>query len=117
MKRRTFLQAGAMGVAGLGRWGTRSEAAGLEASGGTFSTYLSRLSGNGLIEKDGDTIRVCDDLFIALGSAVNCGTKAPRARVELDGNRHRNASCAGHDEGQRSLRMIRTRSSGVLNMG
>ena len=42
----------------LGRQGTRSEAAGLEAAGGTFSTDLSRLSGNGLIEKDGDTIRV-----------------------------------------------------------
>jgi hypothetical protein len=52
---------------------TRAElaaAAGLEASGGTFSTYLSRLSGNGLIDKDGDTVKASDDLFLTLGDVA-----------------------------------------------
>ncbi len=35
----------------------------LEVSGGTFLTYLSRLSGNGLITRDCDQIRASDDLF------------------------------------------------------
>jgi DNA-binding IclR family transcriptional regulator len=47
-----------------------AKAAGLEASGGTFSTYLSRLSGNGLIDKDGDTVKASDDLFLRLGDAA-----------------------------------------------
>ncbi len=41
-----------------------AEACGLTANAGTFSTYLSRLSGNGLITKDADHIRATDDLFL-----------------------------------------------------
>lgn len=40
---------------------------GLEPSGGTFSTYLSRLSGNGLIERNGDSVKASDDLFLDIG--------------------------------------------------
>lgn len=36
---------------------------GMTASGGTFQTYLSRLSGNGLIERTRDGIRAADALF------------------------------------------------------
>lgn len=46
-----------------------AEACGLTATAGTFSTYLSRLSGNGLVEKDGDQIRASDDLFVSLDAA------------------------------------------------
>jgi hypothetical protein len=42
-----------------------ADACGIEASGGTFSTYLSRLSGNGLVERSGDYIKASDDLFLA----------------------------------------------------
>lgn len=38
--------------------------AGMTASGGTFSTYLSRLSGNGLIERSSSGLRASDTLFI-----------------------------------------------------
>lgn len=37
--------------------------AGLEPSGGTFSTYLSRLAGNELVVKAGETVRAADALF------------------------------------------------------
>ena len=36
---------------------------------GRFSTYLSRLSGNGLIVRDGDMIRSTADLFVTLDAA------------------------------------------------
>lgn len=42
---------------------------GLTANAGTFSTYLSRLSGNSLIDRDGDTVRASDDLFISIEAA------------------------------------------------
>lgn len=35
----------------------------LEPTGGTFSTYLSRLASNGLIERNGGAIRASDSLF------------------------------------------------------
>ncbi len=45
-----------------------AEAVGLEVSGGTFSTYLSRLSGNGLIEKDGDRCRAAEIIMEAVNA-------------------------------------------------
>ena len=44
-----------------------AEHCGLEPTGGTFSMYLSRLSGNGLIERNGDIIKASDDLFVTIG--------------------------------------------------
>lgn len=38
----------------------------LTPSSGTFSTYLSKLSGNGLVTKSGDKIRASDDLFLEI---------------------------------------------------
>jgi hypothetical protein len=40
----------------------------LEPSSGTFSTYVSRLSGNGLINKEGTTLRASEDLFVGLSA-------------------------------------------------
>lgn len=40
-----------------------AEKLGLEASGGTFSTYLSRLRSNGLAEVDRGTVRAAETLF------------------------------------------------------
>lgn len=42
---------------------TLADRAGMTASGGTFQTYLSRLSGNGLIERTRDGVRASEALF------------------------------------------------------
>jgi hypothetical protein len=39
--------------------------AGFESSGGTFGTYLGSLRRNGLVDVDGDQVRVSETLFLA----------------------------------------------------
>lgn len=41
-----------------------AEAAGMEVASGTFSTYLSTLRRNGLVEQDGDGLRAAEVLFL-----------------------------------------------------
>lgn len=49
--------------------GQLAELIGLEPSGGTFSTYLSRLRSNGLAEVNGDGVRAAETLFEMAGAA------------------------------------------------
>lgn len=48
-----------------------AERCGLEPTGGTFLTYLSRLSGNGLIQRSGDVVKASDALFLNGGETAN----------------------------------------------